>query len=143
MLGNCLAASRWARSGPRMSNSAKRSAPLFKQLHVLEDKIATLPAADDAMTAAESVEHCTVQVAYWRLSMAIASMQWMDTALSDEAREKSREWLKLATDQAGEWEKRKSVAQKNLIDDRLAELQRQLAFLLKAGDTLEDEGLVT
>lgn len=99
----------------------------------LEEAVENLPPADGS--AKEALAHATSMINIWGLRFRIASADH-DVALASGEHSKravSEGLMKLASRELCEWEKRRSAAQSDLVNDLLIEEQEHNAKQAEAG----------
>lgn len=91
----------------------------------------------DEHTSKKSIAHCDLQIRFWRLCQALASMDTR-TSRSDASKQKAFQRTQKAAEQASTWETRKSVALKNKISADLDWWRDELAQNKKTAAVLEE-----
>lgn len=101
-----------------MATTIKRR-PNAKALRLdLDDALGALYEVVNDGTAASSLNNATAMLRVWSLRFQIANHE-ADTAADDHEKRQAHRDMDKASRELGEWEKRKSVAQNDLVNDLL------------------------
>lgn len=98
---------------------AKTKRPSAKALQAdLDDALGALYEVRNDGTAKASVDNATAMIRVWSLRFQLANLAY-DNAAEDAQQDRARRGMREASAEIGEWEKRKGVAQDDLINDLL------------------------
>ncbi len=102
-----------------MASTMMRKRPNAKALRLdLDDALGALYELVNDGTAQASLDNATAMLRVWSLRFQIANLA-LDNAADDHETHVARRAMKEASAELGEWEKRKSVAQTDLVNDLL------------------------
>lgn len=94
--------------------------PREKQLRVeLDQALSELHDLPQAKTARASLDHAALMLKVWSLRFQLANIAYDKAVASDESEVGPRNAMREASTQLNEWEKRKSAAQADLVNDLL------------------------
>ena len=123
-----------------MTSQQEQLEEVERNLLDLEVALAQQLSKDRRESAAESIEHCSLQVAIWRLRQTRAAMMERD-------RQQVADWEAVkvyatqvirCSKEATEWEKRKGECLKNAIADELDAINKRIDEIEAAGDLLAE-----
>lgn len=97
---------------------ARATVPTVDLENELEDALEELHDHDNDGTAKSSVAHAVLMLRVWSLRFQIANRNYRDAADSEEKRT-ARGEMRIASEQLETWEKRKSVARADRVNDLL------------------------
>ena len=107
---------------------------LIGRIAGIETKLSKSPR--DGSTAEASIDHAALQISYWRLRQILASLDTQDPDF--EIRKAAFVESRKCSEQAAEWERRKSDSAKLLIARKLEELAKRIDEQANAGATMRD-----
>ncbi len=115
----------------------RRKRPTARQLKDdLDDALGALYEVRNDGSAAASVDNATAMLRVWSLRYIKANLE-LDTAADDHEKNQARRAMKEASAEVAEWEKRKSVAQADLVNDLLLAEKEHTAEQDALADDLE------
>lgn len=112
----------------------KETDQLRSDLAKIKRKLSTL--TTDQGESAKSIDHCTLQCDYWRLTFALATYEVDEE--DDKKRSRAVHMLRLASKEAESWEQRRQVALKGRESDTWEEILRKINDMEAQGAALED-----